>query len=150
MIGQKSSVWRLIFGLMVFSFFIHFGNRAIRAEDVVTDFVLVLDSSGSMENSDEQQLHISAAKMFVDMLPSENARLSVIGFGPNYGAEAYPMDVPQNDGIAGSSEKDNQDARIKVFYPLSSVSDQESKQDAKSGSGLSCGIKEADKRGCFE
>lgn len=52
-----------------------------------TDFVLVLDCSGSLQG-DDRALAISACKMFVDLIPVENARVSVItiskaGASPN-------------------------------------------------------------------
>jgi len=45
-----------------------------------TDFVLVLDCSGSLQGND-RELAISACKMFVDLIPVENARVSVITIG---------------------------------------------------------------------
>lgn len=87
------------------------------------DFVLLLDCSGSMGSSDTQGLYISAAKMFVDMLPTENARLSVIGFGPNYGGEAY--NIKTVDQESGTSRM------VKVFYGLESITDQDNKEIAK-------------------
>ena len=52
-----------------------------------TDFVLVLDCSGSLLGND-RDLAVSACKMFVDLIPVENARVSVItiskaGASPN-------------------------------------------------------------------
>ena len=123
---------RSIVALITLVMIVLFASHVMaESEDEEVSFVLILDSSGTMDNSDAQKLHISAAKMFVDMLPSEKARLSVIAFGPNYGNEAYKMDVPKNDGIADSSERDNQDVRVKVYYPLESIANQEEKQKAK-------------------
>ncbi len=51
------------------------------ATNPTTDFVLVLDCSGSLEQSDPELLCLDACNMFVDMLPLENARISVIAFG---------------------------------------------------------------------
>lgn len=51
------------------------------AANPTTDFVLVLDCSGSLEQSDPELLCLDACNMFVDMLPLENARISVIAFG---------------------------------------------------------------------
>ena len=50
-----------------------------------TDFVLVLDCSGSLLGND-RELAISACKMFVDLIPVENARVSVITIGRAGGA----------------------------------------------------------------
>lgn len=62
---------------------------ASASDDTKVDFILVLDCSGSMDSSDRQGLSISAAKMFADMVPMENARIGVVGFGGNWGDQAY-------------------------------------------------------------
>lgn len=62
---------------------------ASASDDTKVDFILVLDCSGSMDSSDQQELSISAAKMFADMVPMENARIGVVGFGGNWGDQAY-------------------------------------------------------------
>ena len=85
------------------------------------DFVLIVDGSDSMDNSDPNALYISAAKMFIDMLPSENARLAVISFGPDYGEDAW-----QGRELTGEGAK-----RVRVFYDLANITDQESKEAAK-------------------
>lgn len=94
------------------------------AEDVPVNFVLLLDRSGSMKTSDSQNLYYSAAKMFVDMLPSENANLSVIAFGDSYGADAYQFP----EGTVWTGDKNDQ---VKVFYPLSETTSRETKDAAK-------------------
>ena len=88
------------------------------------DFVLILDGSDSMLHSDPDALYISAARMFIDMLPSENARLAVVGFGPDYGEEAYR-------GIQFEPEESYRNRQVKVYYDLQSIADQDSKQTAK-------------------
>lgn len=55
-----------------------------KEEEKKIDFVLVLDCSKSMDSTDPESLSTSAAKMFVDMLPVENTRIAVVGFGPNW------------------------------------------------------------------
>lgn len=54
-----------------------------RAEEErpVIDFVLVLDCSRSMRENDKMGLAADACKMFMDLLPIEDARISVIAFG---------------------------------------------------------------------
>lgn len=91
------------------------------------DFVLILDCSGSMDESDEEGLSVSAAKMFVDMLPAENARLAVIAMGPNYGEAAYPM-----EGLLSEEQKGGAGQNcVKEAYPLQNITDQDAKQEAK-------------------
>ena len=55
----------------------------VSAEDSVSnaetlDFVLVLDCSGTMNQNDPNGLALTAYKMFVDMLPVDNARIGVV------------------------------------------------------------------------
>ena len=50
-------------------------------EKTVVDFVLVLDCSGSMIKFDPNQLAATACKMFIDMIPIQDARVSVVTFG---------------------------------------------------------------------
>lgn len=78
------------------------------------DFVLVLDCSKSMDSSDPESLSISAAKMFVDMLPVENTRVAVVGFGPEWGKSTYVLDYDSKT-----------DTMSKVAYDLNAVSTQE-------------------------
>lgn len=63
-----------------------------------TQFVLVLDCSGSMEESDVNGLSPKAAKMFVDMMPVENAQIAIVAFGANWGEDSYvyPGDTTSN------------------------------------------------------
>lgn len=92
------------------------------SEDSTVDFVIVLDCSGSLK-VEEQALCISASKMFIDMLPSENARLAILGFGKDFGDEAYPMNVVEGESATNR--------RVKVYYELSNIVDQNSKETAK-------------------
>lgn len=50
-------------------------------EDTPEDFVIVLDCSMSLGINDPQNLCLEACKNFVDKLPTQNARVSVIAFG---------------------------------------------------------------------
>lgn len=101
--------------------------QAAQSNDTPIDFVLILDCSGSMEKSDEENLSVSAAKMFVDMLPAENARLAVIAMGPNYGSEAYPLDGLLSEEQKGGLGEKN----VKEAFSLQSITDQNAKQEAK-------------------
>ena len=90
------------------------------SDDTKVDFVLVLDCSGSMDSSDEQGLSISAAKMFADMIPMENARIGVVGFGGNWGDRAY---VYKKDKDAATFTT--------VAFPLSDIEDTKNKEQVK-------------------
>lgn len=56
-------------------------------EKTVVDFVLVLDCSGTMLKNDPNQLAATACKSFVDLIPIQDARVSVITFG--YGGGGF-------------------------------------------------------------
>ena len=84
-----------------------------------TQFVLVLDCSGSMEESDVNGLSPKAAKMFVDMMPVENAQIAVVAFGANWGEDSYvyPGDTTSNTYtkvILGMTDVGTEKAKKKV------------------------------------
>lgn len=47
-------------------------------------FVLIIDCTGSMDEADAEGMSIAAAELFVDMLPMENATISVLCFGKQW------------------------------------------------------------------
>lgn len=94
--------------------------KAAIKNNTPVDFVLVLDCSGSLSASDEQRLSVSAAKMFVDMLPAENARLAVVAMGNDYGANAYVLDANSGENY-----------QIEQAFELQNITEQEQKQQAK-------------------
>ena len=49
-------------------------------EDIV-DFIIVLDDSGSMRDSDPEELALDGAKLFIDLLPAGKANIGVILYG---------------------------------------------------------------------
>lgn len=53
------------------------------------DFVLVLDCSGTMDSNDPTGLALTACKLFVDMLPVENARIAAVAIGYEDGSRGY-------------------------------------------------------------
>ena len=53
------------------------------------DFVLVLDCSGTMNQNDPNGLALTACKMFVDMLPVDNARIGVVALGYTDNTRGY-------------------------------------------------------------
>lgn len=95
-------------------------------EDNTVDFVLVLDCSGSMNTSDNEMMSIEAAKCFLDLIPIENARVGIVGFGPNWGEESY---VYEKNGTVRDLTVYGGTHTIQA-YPLSYVSEEE-KQGVK-------------------
>lgn len=57
----------------------------------IKDYVLLLDCSGTMNTYDPHELCAAACKQFMDQVPIENARVSIIAFGYE-GGEHYQMD----------------------------------------------------------
>ena len=47
------------------------------------DLVIVLDNSGSMNDSDPDRTALAAVRMLVNMMPAEDSRVAVIGFNRN-------------------------------------------------------------------
>lgn len=72
---------------MILMFLIMLLTANIRVEaaegenDTTVDFVLVMDCTGSLNDSDPQKWGVAAAELFMETLPTENVRVSVIGFG---------------------------------------------------------------------
>jgi len=58
--------------------------------NATVDFILVLDCSGSLRQTDPHYLCSTACKMFLDMVPLENARIGILAFGYG-GGEAYTL-----------------------------------------------------------
>ena len=85
--------------------------------DSTIDFVLVLDNSGTMARSDPDGLTTAAAMMFIDMLPTKNARVAVVEFGSNYGENAYSPEKYTN--------------YVSVPFPLSDISSIEQRDACK-------------------
>ena len=93
---------------------------AVNDESTV-DFVLVLDCSGTMEQSDPGKLTVAAAKMFVDMLPHKNARVAIVNFGADYGENAYNPEKYSN--------------YVSVPFPLTDISSLDRKEICKRSIG---------------
>ena len=96
-----------------------------KTDETTVDFVLLLDCTGSMDTNDKDKLAEKAAKMFIDMLPAENARLSVILFGQHYGDKAYKNEFYLEDGQVYGRDC------VKQIYPLVSITEIEEKSSAK-------------------
>lgn len=79
---EKILVWLLVLTMTTALF----GSTAVLAEadsgqNKCKDYVLVLDCSGTMKTTDPFQLCASACKQFIDQVPIENARISIVAFG---------------------------------------------------------------------
>lgn len=68
------------------------GGTALAEQDAEQSdqvhFVLIIDCTGSMDKADAEGMSEAAAELFVDMLPMDNATVSVICFGKQWG-ESY-------------------------------------------------------------
>ena len=86
----KTKVRQIVFVLLLMVMILAVGRtaRADTKPDTV-DFLVVLDCTGTMANSDPKYLSTAAVQMFVDILPIENARIGVLGFGPNWDNQVY-------------------------------------------------------------
>ncbi|MCR5403586.1 MAG: VWA domain-containing protein, partial [Butyrivibrio sp.] len=110
-------------GMLIFLLMVLWGycGRVYAAEGVedesTIDFVLVLDNSGTMAKSDPDGLTVSAAKMFIDMLPNKNARVAVVEFGSDYGEAAFAADKYTN--------------YVSVPFPLSDITSIDQKEACK-------------------
>jgi len=76
--------------LLLLAFLVLLGSGASLAEgneEQVSEqpdavhFVLVLDCTGSMDKADAEDMSVAAAELFVDVLPMDNATVSIICFG---------------------------------------------------------------------
>ncbi|MCI5900327.1 MAG: VWA domain-containing protein [Lachnospiraceae bacterium] len=85
-----------------------------------TQFVLVLDCSGSMQESDANGLSPKAAKLFVDMVPVENTKIGVVAFGANWGAGSYVY-----------SEEPANNTYTKIICEMTDVSTEEARERVK-------------------
>lgn len=93
-------------------------------ESTPADFVILLDCSWSLNVNDPSNLCIHACKNFIDKLPTQDARVSVISFG-------Y-MDEDSGFPFSGRFEVDSPDAKyIHEIIPLASQSNAEAKQSYK-------------------
>lgn len=121
-----------VFMIILFCQLLYVDVMAAKSSDTPVDFVLVLDQSGSMNSSDHERLTVSAAKMFVDMLPAENARLAVIAFGDDYGSEAYPVNLGYGEDYDYAGDSNYSKNRVYLAYELNRITSQDDKNNAKS------------------
>ena len=79
-------------------------------------FVLVLDCTGSMDKADAEGMSVAAAELFVDVLPMDNATVSVICFGKlwhqtytfkNSGAEELKPFLDQSGKFSNKLREDS-------------------------------------------
>lgn len=89
------------------------GEKPLEGNATV-DFVLVLDCSGSLAQTDPYYLCSTACEMFLDMVPLENARISIMAFGYP-GGEGYTL-----TGRTVENPKDLK--KVHVLSPLEEAS----------------------------
>lgn len=135
--GRKENLCRMFFLLFLIlvlntTCVLYVGAESTDEDDSVMDFVLVLDCSGSMRASDQDNLVMNAAKMFADMLPVEDARLAVIAFGNEYGGDAGWYDLNQIEALKGDmEEKPLAQNQVKLAMDLTDITEQDQKKAAK-------------------
>ena len=96
------------------------------AEETPDNFVILLDCSMSLKTSDPQNLCLQACKSFVDKLPSQNARVSVVAYGYKDGS-VYTYS--EQYGVTAN----NKNAElVHVIVPLSDLSTTEATTEYKS------------------
>lgn len=110
--------------LMVFLIILALTAKPVAADTVsnesTVDFVLVVDCSGSMSINDPNGLTAVAAKKFIDKLPTDKVRLSIIAMGDDYKEKAYPI---------GQADP-NSAGRVQEVFALQDIADQAAKNKA--------------------
>lgn len=94
-------------------------------EEMPDNFVILLDCSRSLETNDPQNLCLQACKNFVDKLPSQNAKVSVVAFGYRDG-EAYTYSADY-----GISAHDKNSELIHTIIPLGDLNSTEATSEYK-------------------
>lgn len=93
-------------------------------EDTPEDIVLLLDCSSSLTKNDPKNLCLEACKNFIDQLPTQNARISVIGFGLGKGEEAVYSASFKLDYFQDSKS-------VRTIVPLTGMGDSAQKSEYK-------------------
>lgn len=96
--------------------------QASENEAETVDFMLVVDASKSLFKSDPEKMALAACKMFIDMIPFENARVGVIVFGYN-DSESY---VYRGDYGTITDKR-----RVKQIFALNQTATLERKEEIK-------------------
>lgn len=122
--GKRILSVMLALSIMLIPWDAAYAEVTAETDNTPVDFVLVLDCSGSMSTADVENKSISAAKMFIDMIPVENARVGVIAFG----AMAYAKDA----SAYVYAEEPEAVSFTKVVQPLTTMDSREMKKQAKS------------------
>ena len=94
-------------------------------EEMPDNFVILLDCSRSLETNDPRNLCLQACKNFVDKLPSQNAKVSVVAFGYRDG-EAYTFSADY-----GISAHDKNSELIHTIIPLGDLNSTEATSEYK-------------------
>lgn len=114
---RLNRIWCVLLVLCLLVSVVPFGASAVETDaSETTDFVLVLDCSGSLMGND-RKLAISACKMFVDLIPVENARVSVITIGGTSGVEKI---YSFSDGFLTEMEEYKNNGLLKYTFATAS------------------------------
>ena len=78
---MKTGFYILIVLAFLSTFILSFGTALSTSDEEPVSFIIVMDDSGSMRDSDPQELALDGAKLFIDLLPAGKANISVILYG---------------------------------------------------------------------
>lgn len=88
-----------------FSFMVHATDIENEKVYKPLDLVIVLDKSGSMNDSDKERTALAAIKMLVNMMPVEGSRVGIVAF--NSSATVLTKDAKGNDALLGLESLNN-------------------------------------------
>lgn len=103
-------------------------KAAATEENAKADFVILMDCSGSLAQNDKEKLCLEAFKNFMDMLPMEKARVTVIAFGYE-GGKSYDFSNAEDDRIQVKNPDDK--PLIHVIVSQCDLSDTDVKDQNK-------------------
>lgn len=115
--------WKAVFSFvccMILVFLSSFLNitAAESQDETPTDFIFVLDCSGSMNANDRDGLTARAVEDFLDMLPDHaRTRVGVVVFGNDYGNDAFPIGT-----------EDDSKSRVKLAFQLTEMTEESESQ----------------------
>ncbi len=78
---MKTFLYILIILVFIATFVFSCETVASSDDEDIVDFIIVLDDSGSMRDSDPEELALDGAKLFIDLLPAGKSNIGVILYG---------------------------------------------------------------------
>lgn len=146
---MKQTLKKLACLLMLLCLMMSLLPAGVRAAEnaETTDFVLILDCSGSMAKNDKKGLAADACKKFMDLLPIENARIAVIAYGYNGKTYSYEYFTVEHDanlvqvlsGLNGTMRGETAD-KLKASIEAATKKERGSDPTSAIGQGLAAGV----------